>query len=57
MEKESELNNLTSAPCESSTTPSKDPASATEDDLRRYLLHIVDTKQWRPSTVNVAQAP
>lgn len=32
-----------------------DPASATEDDLRRYLLHIVDTKQWRPSTVNVAQ--
>ena len=36
---------------------SKDPASATEDELRRYLLHIVDTKQWRPSKVNVAQAP
>jgi hypothetical protein len=34
---------------------SKDPASATEDDLRRYLLHVVDTKPWRPSTVNVAQ--
>jgi integrase/recombinase XerD len=31
------------------------PELATEDQLRNYLLHIVDAKQWKASTVNVAQ--
>ena len=31
------------------------PDLASEDQLRNYLLHLVDAKQWKPSTINVAQ--
>ncbi len=31
------------------------PEEATEDQLRNYLLHISETKKWKPSTINVAQ--
>ena len=31
------------------------PEQATEDQLRSYLLYLVDSKQWKASTVNVAQ--
>jgi integrase/recombinase XerD len=31
------------------------PEQATEDQLRDYLLYLVDTKKWKGSTVNVAQ--
>ena len=31
-----------------------EPDSATEDDLRNYLLHIRNEKQWSNSTINVA---
>jgi integrase/recombinase XerD len=31
------------------------PDRASEEDLRRYLLHIAENKQWSPSTINVAQ--
>jgi integrase/recombinase XerD len=31
------------------------PDLATEDQLRNYLLYLVDSKQWQPSTINVAQ--
>lgn len=32
-----------------------DPDSASEDELRNYLLHIKNNLQWSPSTINVAQ--
>ncbi len=32
-----------------------EPDRATEDQLRNYLLHIAQDKQWQSSTVNVAQ--
>jgi len=32
-----------------------DPDSATQNDVRNYLLHIQDNLKWKPSTVNVAQ--
>ena len=31
------------------------PDQASEDDLRRYLLYLVDAKRWASSTINVAQ--
>lgn len=31
------------------------PEIASEDQLRHYLLHLVDSKQWKGSTINVAQ--
>jgi hypothetical protein len=31
-----------------------DPDSASEEDLRRYLLHISENQLWKPSTINVA---
>lgn len=31
------------------------PEQATEDQLRDYLLYLVDSKKWKGSTVNVAQ--
>lgn len=31
------------------------PELATEDQLRKYLLHVVESKQWAASTINVAQ--
>ncbi len=31
------------------------PDLATEDQLRNYLVFLVDSKQWQPSTINVAQ--
>ena len=31
------------------------PEVATEDQLRKYLLHVVESKQWAASTINVAQ--
>ena len=33
----------------------RDPDSATEDDLRRYLLYIKNDAHWSSSTINVAQ--
>jgi integrase/recombinase XerD len=33
----------------------RDPDSASEDDVRNYLLHIQDKLKWKPSTINVAQ--
>lgn len=33
----------------------RSPDTATEDDLRNYLLFITEHKQWSASTVNVAQ--
>jgi site-specific recombinase XerD len=33
----------------------REPDSASEDDLRRYLLYIKNDLQWAPSTINVAQ--
>lgn len=33
----------------------KEPDSATEDDLRRYLLYIKNEKLFSPSSINVAQ--
>lgn len=31
------------------------PEIASEDQLRHYLLYLVDSKQWKGSTINVAQ--
>jgi integrase/recombinase XerD len=31
------------------------PDLASEDQLRNYLLFLVDSKKWQPSTINVAQ--
>lgn len=31
------------------------PEQATEDQLRNYLLYLVDSKRWKGSTINVAQ--
>ena len=31
------------------------PDQATEDQLRKYLLHLADSKKWAASTINVAQ--
>ena len=31
------------------------PEDASEDQLRHYLLYLVDCKQWKGSTINVAQ--
>lgn len=31
------------------------PELATEDQLRNYLLYLVDSKRWKGSTINVAQ--
>lgn len=31
------------------------PDLATEDQLRKYLLHLADSKKWAASTINVAQ--
>jgi integrase/recombinase XerD len=31
------------------------PDLASEDQLRNYLLYLVDSKRWQPSTINVAQ--
>jgi integrase/recombinase XerD len=31
-----------------------DPDSASEEDLRRYFLHISENQLWKPSTINVA---
>ena len=33
----------------------RDPDSASEDDLRRYLLYINNDAHWSSSTINVAQ--
>jgi integrase/recombinase XerD len=33
----------------------RDPDSASEDDLRRYLLYIKNDAHWSSSTINVAQ--
>jgi integrase/recombinase XerD len=33
----------------------REPDSATEDDVRNYLLFLHDVQQWEPSTINVAQ--
>lgn len=32
-----------------------EPDSATEDDVRNYLLFLHDSQKWEPSTINVAQ--
>lgn len=32
----------------------REPDTATEDDLRRYVLYIKNDLQWKPSTLNVA---
>lgn len=33
----------------------KSPEQACEDDVRKYLLHIVEQKKWESSTINVTQ--
>lgn len=33
----------------------RSPADASEDDLRKYLLYIAESKKWSASSINVAQ--
>jgi site-specific recombinase XerD len=32
----------------------KSPEEATEDDVRRYVLHLRDARQQAPSSINIA---